>query len=197
MSRSLSSKLRFKILERDKFTCRYCGAKAPDVKLQIDHIYPVCLGGDNRESNLVTACVHCNNAKGAMHLDYLLSEEDINDFKENYRNIVRSYGYYTNYIKKVFTNNGIKETRPKINKFVERSFTDENEFYLFKKELYDPRNAFKIMRKCNIEKISYAEYREKEQSKEQSKEKTSDSKNLYEEILRISRENAMRKYENE
>lgn len=58
--------LRFQILERDQFRCRYCGAEASEtVKLQVDHVYPRSQGGTNEESNLVTACWDCNSGKGA------------------------------------------------------------------------------------------------------------------------------------
>ena len=166
----IPSELRFEILERDKFTCRYCGAKAPDVRLEIDHIRPVCLGGDNRKSNLVTSCSSCNNAKKCKKLDYLLSEEDIRDFDENYRKTVRSYGYYTNYIKKVFRNNGMKNpSRPYIDKFVKRSFLEEYEFTLFKREFSEPQKALRIICQCNIRKISYKEWRELNKDTEQDK----------------------------
>ncbi len=56
-------KLRFEILSRDNFTCRYCGASAPDVKLQVDHVIPVSKGGILDLSNLVTACFECNIGK--------------------------------------------------------------------------------------------------------------------------------------
>lgn len=45
--KSISKKLRFEVFKRDKFTCQYCGRKAPDVVLQIDHISPVSKGGKN------------------------------------------------------------------------------------------------------------------------------------------------------
>jgi 5-methylcytosine-specific restriction endonuclease McrA len=56
-------KLRFQILERDGFTCRYCGRKPPEVVLQIDHVVPVSKGGFATTDNLVTACRECNNGK--------------------------------------------------------------------------------------------------------------------------------------
>jgi HNH endonuclease len=59
----LRPSVRFSILKRDRFTCRYCGAKAPDVKLRVDHIKPMSRGGSNHESNLVTACEECNVGK--------------------------------------------------------------------------------------------------------------------------------------
>lgn len=35
-----SIRTRFRILERDNFTCQYCGNKAPDVILHVDHKIP-------------------------------------------------------------------------------------------------------------------------------------------------------------
>ena len=64
----ISKKLRFEIFKRDSFTCQYCGKKAPDVVLEIDHIKPVASGGDNSLLNLVTSCYDCNHGKGAREL---------------------------------------------------------------------------------------------------------------------------------
>jgi 5-methylcytosine-specific restriction endonuclease McrA len=62
--RGVSTKVRFRVLARDNFTCQYCGAKAPDVKLHIDHITALCNGGSNKMENLKTACADCNLGKG-------------------------------------------------------------------------------------------------------------------------------------
>lgn len=62
--KSLSKKTRFEVFKRDSFTCQYCGAKAPDVILEVDHITPVAEGGDNDLTNLVTSCFDCNRGKG-------------------------------------------------------------------------------------------------------------------------------------
>lgn len=64
----LSKKARFEVFKRDKFTCQYCGAKAPDVVLQVDHIEPVAKGGTDDLLNLITSCASCNNGKGARTL---------------------------------------------------------------------------------------------------------------------------------
>lgn len=61
---SISNSLRFRVLTRDNFTCRYCGRKAPDVVLEVDHVVPVSAGGRDTEDNLVAACFDCNRAKG-------------------------------------------------------------------------------------------------------------------------------------
>lgn len=59
----IPKKTRFEVFKRDKFTCQYCGAQAPDVILEIDHIKPVSKGGTNSIMNLVTACKACNSGK--------------------------------------------------------------------------------------------------------------------------------------
>jgi len=61
----MSRKVRFDILERDDFTCRYCGRKAPSMELEVDHIQPRSHGGKNDPINLVTACIKCNRGKAA------------------------------------------------------------------------------------------------------------------------------------
>lgn len=63
--RPISLSLRFSVFERDKRTCQYCGRTSSEVELQIDHVHPVALGGDNRIDNLLTACRDCNIGKGA------------------------------------------------------------------------------------------------------------------------------------
>jgi len=61
--------LRFAVLRRDGFRCAYCGQGEGDgVKLHIDHLVPVALGGKNEIDNLVTACQHCNLGKSAQDL---------------------------------------------------------------------------------------------------------------------------------
>lgn len=61
----IGRRLRFSILERDGFACRYCGARAPRAELQVDHILPRAKGGTNHPDNLVTACRDCNAGKSA------------------------------------------------------------------------------------------------------------------------------------
>lgn len=63
--KALPPELRFSVLERDSFTCRYCGRSAPDVVLHVDHIKAVVRGGTDDPENLATACAECNQGKGA------------------------------------------------------------------------------------------------------------------------------------
>lgn len=61
---AISARLRFQVLQRDGFACCYCGAKAPAVKLHLDHIIPVAHGGRTELENLQAACSECNHGKG-------------------------------------------------------------------------------------------------------------------------------------
>ncbi len=66
---AVTKRVRFEVLRRDNHTCQYCGAKAPDVVLHIDHVMPVSLGGDDKPGNLVTACKDCNAGKTSITPD--------------------------------------------------------------------------------------------------------------------------------
>lgn len=61
--RAMSASLRFLVLRRDNFTCRYCGRKAPDVQLHIDHVVPWSVVKEHKIENLVVACQDCNLGK--------------------------------------------------------------------------------------------------------------------------------------
>lgn len=64
----MTSKLREKIKQRDRYTCKNCGISTmqePHLLLEIDHIIPVSRGGMTTESNLQTLCWKCNRNKGA------------------------------------------------------------------------------------------------------------------------------------
>ena len=67
-------KLRFLILKKYHFTCRYCGRKPPKVELEIDHYYPRSHGGRSSIGNYSVACHECNVGKG----DIILNEFDLN-----------------------------------------------------------------------------------------------------------------------
>lgn len=59
----VSNKLRFEILERDGYKCRYCGRGKDECSLQIDHIKPISKGGKSTYDNLQTLCEDCNKQK--------------------------------------------------------------------------------------------------------------------------------------
>lgn len=66
--KGITKKIRFEVFKRDSFTCQYCGRKAPDIILQVDHIEPVASGGTNDILNLITSCVDCNAGKSDRRL---------------------------------------------------------------------------------------------------------------------------------
>jgi len=72
---AVSRRLRFEILRRDGHTCRYCGARAPDVTLTVDHVIPTTLGGGDEPNNLVTACQPCNAGKSSTPADSPIVED--------------------------------------------------------------------------------------------------------------------------
>jgi 5-methylcytosine-specific restriction endonuclease McrA len=66
------------IYERDNYTCQICSKKCLPKAIfskatgkihpqspSIDHIVPMCRGGDHVESNLQTACFKCNSLKSS------------------------------------------------------------------------------------------------------------------------------------
>ena len=74
--KAVSKSVRFAVLARDQFKCRYCGSQAGNAKLVIDHIIPVKIGGSSEFDNLITACEPCNQGKSANVLPMGLSELD-------------------------------------------------------------------------------------------------------------------------
>ena len=72
---AVSKKLRYEVLRRDNYTCRYCGAFAPVTPLVVDHVVPRSRGGRDVLENLVTACEPCNNGKAATAPDDWLIDE--------------------------------------------------------------------------------------------------------------------------
>ena len=63
--KSVRKSVRFEVFKRDGFSCQYCGAKAPEAVLHVDHINPVSNGGDNEIINLITSCEACNLGKSS------------------------------------------------------------------------------------------------------------------------------------
>ncbi|MEX2317950.1 MAG: HNH endonuclease [Pirellulales bacterium] len=65
-SRQPSLRLRFRVLRRDFFRCRYCGrspANTPGLELNVDHILAWANGGETILENLQTLCENCNFGK--------------------------------------------------------------------------------------------------------------------------------------
>lgn len=67
--KTISKKIRFEVFKRDSFKCQYCGASAPDVILELDHIQPVSKDGADEMVNYITSCNACNSGKSDRTLD--------------------------------------------------------------------------------------------------------------------------------
>lgn len=68
--RDPSLRLRWHVLQRDRFTCCACGASpaiTPGVELHVDHIVPWSKGGETILENLQTLCSVCNLGKSNLH----------------------------------------------------------------------------------------------------------------------------------
>lgn len=66
-------KIKKAVLERDNFTCQYCGEKLDATEATLEHIIPRSLGGNSSFDNLITACRYCNCYKANKTLkNYLI-----------------------------------------------------------------------------------------------------------------------------
>jgi hypothetical protein len=61
------------VLERDARVCVYCDAK--DVPLNLDHVIAHSRGGSDRPSNLVCACIPCNQRKDSQLVQVFLAKQ--------------------------------------------------------------------------------------------------------------------------
>jgi len=61
--RAIPKRVRYEVLRRDNYTCRYC--RSTSGELTIDHVIPAVLGGTDDPSNLVAACKDCNAGKAS------------------------------------------------------------------------------------------------------------------------------------
>jgi len=65
---------RIQIYERDDYKCRYCGKQLTRWTVTLDHVVPVCEGGDNSFVNLIAACLDCNSRKHRRAVGNFLAE---------------------------------------------------------------------------------------------------------------------------
>jgi hypothetical protein len=57
------------LFARDRHICGYCGGQFPRSYLSRDHIVPKYLGGKDEWTNVITACLSCNQKKGCKTLE--------------------------------------------------------------------------------------------------------------------------------
>ena len=81
-------------------------------------------------------CRHCYNHISNNEIRAKFeTKENADYFWGLYHEKVKGYCYYTNYIKKVFTENGVVMTRPQIDKYVSIFVKNDDDFNAFKAEL--------------------------------------------------------------
>jgi 5-methylcytosine-specific restriction endonuclease McrA len=56
------------LIEQYDHTCLRCGRN--DVKLTLDHVLPLVMGGEHSIENAQPLCKFCNSKKGVKHIDY-------------------------------------------------------------------------------------------------------------------------------
>jgi len=54
---------RFRVLERDNYTCLKCSQSFPETFLEVDHTIPLSQGGPDNDSNKQTLCLTCHKLK--------------------------------------------------------------------------------------------------------------------------------------
>lgn len=93
--KSTGKRLRFRVFERDNFTCQYCGKRPPEVILVVDHFVAVSKGGENEIDNLVTACFDCNAGKSNFEIGKLPHgvQKNLDDIRERYEQLKEFYKF--------------------------------------------------------------------------------------------------------
>lgn len=134
-SEIVSKELRFKVLCRDNFACQYCGRKAPDVELEVDHIYPVSKGGKAREDNLVTSCASCNSGKKDFVYNQLFEDDELEYWEKQKRKF--PYGEMTCYVASVFRRKDGKMpiSYSAIDKYIKKTVHNDTDFEVLKRRL--------------------------------------------------------------
>jgi 5-methylcytosine-specific restriction endonuclease McrA len=66
--KKMSTRDRFMVFNRDSFQCQYCGRRAPDVFLEVDHIIPISKMGLDSIENMITSCSSCNHGKSNLEI---------------------------------------------------------------------------------------------------------------------------------
>ena len=64
---------RLRVLERDQYTCNYCGVLGAT---HADHIVPRVDGGGDEMGNLVASCAQCNQRKSSAPVGVFLGRLD-------------------------------------------------------------------------------------------------------------------------
>ncbi|MBI2137287.1 HNH endonuclease [Candidatus Woesearchaeota archaeon] len=91
----ITHEIKRRLILRSKGVCYHCKKKAVNAmvdgrglpslydekgrKFHIDHLKPLCIGGENKEDNLVVSCRDCNQKKQRQNLRH---KEEVDKFLE-------------------------------------------------------------------------------------------------------------------
>lgn len=92
--KKINSTERQLVYDKCKGHCAYCGCEITIKQMQVDHVYPFNLGGDDDISNMLPACRPCNKYKHTLTLEKFREAisrwgEILNNNNATYRNAVR------------------------------------------------------------------------------------------------------------
>jgi len=77
------------VVIRDEHTCQYCNTRFLEKDLTVDHVVPKSKGGPTEWSNVVAACIPCNQSKANHYLkDSPVSLQKM-PTKPSYRSIIK------------------------------------------------------------------------------------------------------------
>ena len=67
--RRLSAKERKKVFDTYNGHCAYCGTQVTFRGMQIDHVKPLAIGGEDKLENMFPACRSCNKYKHTLDIE--------------------------------------------------------------------------------------------------------------------------------
>lgn len=67
--RKLTKRERQVVYDKCGGHCAYCGAELPISRMQVDHVDPIALTGEDTLDNMLPSCRSCNNYKHTLTLE--------------------------------------------------------------------------------------------------------------------------------
>ena len=72
----LGKRLVQRMLLDQEWLCAYCYCNLRDVEFHVEHIKPLCVGGDNTRANLCISCAPCNLKAGSKVFSSFRAKQD-------------------------------------------------------------------------------------------------------------------------